>query len=156
MVSKAGVKRARLALDQRLVSLGPPSLYAPPRLGWVRAIRDALGMTAAELAARMGVTGPAVRSLETKEANGGARLSSLRRAAEAMDCTLVYAFIPNSSLQQTVERQAGRILDEQTKRVHQTMALEAQEVEVPPSADRTRLEAIVDSGRLWSRPVAKK
>ena len=156
MGTPADAKRAREALDRRLVPLGPPSRYAPPRLGWVRAVRDALGMTAADLAARMGVTGPAVRSLENKEMDGGVRLSSLRRVAEAMDCTLVYAFIPNSSLQQTVERQAGRILEEQMTRVRQTMALEAQEREPLPSSVRTRLEALIDSGRLWSERSAKR
>ena len=113
-------------------------------------------MTAAELAARMGVTGPAVRSLENKEMDGGARLSSLRRAADAMDCTLVYAFIPNSTLQQTVERQAGTILEKHMKRVHQTMALEAQDGEPVPSSVRTQLEALIGSGRLWSDRDAKR
>ncbi len=112
-------------------------------------------MTAADLAARMGVTGPAVRSLETKEMDGGVRLSTLRRAAEAMDCTLVYAFIPNSTLQQTVERQAETILDEQLRRANQTMALEAQEGEPLPSSVRTQLEALIDSRRLWSQPAPK-
>lgn len=107
-------------------------------------------MTAANLAARMGVTGPAVRSLETNEMDGGARLSSLRRAAEAMDCTFVYAFIPNSSLQQTVERQAASILEEQLKRVHQTMALEAQEGDTVAASERARLESVIGSGQLWS------
>lgn len=156
MATPLKAKRAREALDQRLVSFGPPSRYAPPRLGWVRAIRDALGMTAADLAIRMGVTGPAVRSLEKKELDGGARLSSLRRAAEAMDCTFVYAFIPNGSLQQTVERQAGTILEERMKRVRQTMALEAQEGEPTPSSVRTQLEALISSGRLWSQREAKR
>ncbi|MDP2233536.1 MAG: mobile mystery protein A [Actinomycetota bacterium] len=156
MTTPGDAKRARETLDQRLVPLGPPARYAPPRLGWVRAMRDALGMTAADLAARMGVTGPAVRSLENKERDGGVRLSSLRRAAEAMDCVLVYAFIPNSSLQQTVERQAGRILDEQMKRVHQTMALEAQEGDAVPASVRTQLAALIDSGRLWSQRAAKR
>lgn len=156
MATPANAKRAREALDQRLVPLGPSSRFAPPRLGWVRAIRDALGMTAAELAARMGVTGPAIRSLEKKELDGGARLSSLRRAAEAMDCTLVYAFIPNTTLQQTVERQAASILDEQMGRVRQTMALEAQEGESLPSSVRAQLERLIDSGRLWSDRAAKR
>jgi predicted DNA-binding mobile mystery protein A len=156
MATPANAKRAREALDQRLGALGPASRYAPPRAGWVRAIRDALGMTAADLAARMGVTGPAVRSLEKKEMDGGTRLSSLRRAAEAMDCTFVYAFIPNSTLQQTVERQAGTILEGQTRRVRQTMALEAQEGEPTPSSMRTQLEALIGSGRLWSDRAAKR
>ena len=156
MATSSNAKRAREALDQRLAPLGPPSRYAPPRLGWVRAIRDALGMTAAQLASRMGVTGPAVRGLEYTELDGGARLSSLRRAAEAMDCTLVYAFMPNTSLQQTVERQAQGILDEQMKRVSQTMALEAQEGEALSASARAQLEALIDSGQLGSKGTAER
>jgi predicted DNA-binding mobile mystery protein A len=150
MSPAADKTRAREALDDRLVALGPASRYATPRLGWVRAIRDALGMTAAQLAARMSVTAPAVRSLENNEMEGGARLSSLRRAAEAMDCTFVYAFIPNTSLQQTAERQAAAVLGEQLSRVHQTMALEAQEGQPLPASMRAKLEALIASGRLWS------
>ncbi|MDR3687414.1 MAG: mobile mystery protein A [Coriobacteriia bacterium] len=156
MTTPADAKRAREALDQRLVPLGPAARYAPPRAGWVRAIRDALGMTAAALASRMGVTGPAVRSLENKEMSGGARLSSLGRAAEAMDCTLVYAFIPNTSLRQTVERQAASLLEAQMKRVNQTMALEAQEGEALAASTRAQLEALIGSGRLWSQRDAKR
>lgn len=136
--------------------MGPPSLYAPPRLGWIRALRDALGMSAADLAARMNISGASVRSLEEKEKTGGIRLSSLRRAAEAMDCTLVYAFIPDTSLEETVQRQARTVLDQQMGRVHQTMALEAQEGEMLPSSLEAQLQAVMDSGRLWSRGGAKK
>ena len=108
-------------------------------------------MTAADLAARIGVTGPAVRSLENTEIDGGARLSSLRRAAEAMDCTLVHAFIPNTSLRQTVERQAASLLEEQMRRVNQTMALEDQEGEALPASARAQLEALIASAGLWSK-----
>jgi hypothetical protein len=73
-----------------------------------------------------------------------------------MDCTFVYAFIPNGSLQQAVERQAGAILDERIRRVHQTMALEAQEGEPTPSSVRTQLEALISSGRLWSQRDARR
>ncbi|MFA5845047.1 MAG: mobile mystery protein A [Coriobacteriia bacterium] len=156
MATREGARRAREVLDRRLVPMGPPSLYAPPRLGWIRALRDALGMSAADLAARMSISGASVRSLEEKEKTGGIRLSSLRRAAEAMDCTLVYAFIPNTSLEETVQRQARTVLDQQMGRVHQTMALEAQEGEVLPSSLEAQLQAVMDSGRLWSRGGAKK
>lgn len=150
MATSDDTKRAREALDQRLRQLGPAARFAVPRLGWIRAVRDALGMTAADLGRRMAITDASVRSLEKKEVSGGVRLSSLRRAAEAMDCTFVYAFIPNSSLQQTVERQAAAVLNEQLSRVHQTMALEAQEGEPLPDSVRAQLEALISSGRVWS------
>lgn len=108
-------------------------------------------MSAADLATRMGISGASVRSLEEKELTGGIRLDSLRRAAEAMDCSLVYAFVPNETLEATVQRQARTILDKQMGRVRQTMALESQEGETLPSFAETQLQAIIDSGRLWSR-----
>ena len=156
MATRKGIRRAREALDKRLVPMGPASRFAPPRLGWIRAVRDALGMSAADLAARMGISGASARSLEEKEMTGGIRLSSLRRAAEAMDCTLVYAFIPNGSLEETVRRQARLVLDEQVGRVRQTMALEAQEEEMPASSLDEQLEGIIDSRRVWSWKSEKK
>jgi predicted DNA-binding mobile mystery protein A len=98
----------------------------------------------------MGVSGASVRSLEEKEITGGVRLSSLRRAAEAMDCTLVYAFIPAAGLEETVKRQAQWVLDEQVGRVRQTMALEEQDGEMLPSAREEQLRAVIGSRRLWS------
>jgi predicted DNA-binding mobile mystery protein A len=156
MATRAGTKQAREILDRRLAALKPVEQYTPPRSGWIRAVRDALGMTAADLGARLGIDGASIRSYEDTETTGGIRLSSLQRAADAMDCTLVYAFIPRSSLEQTVQRQARTVLDEQMKRVRQTMTLEAQEDDTPSPASESDLQAIIDSGRLWSRGDAKK
>jgi len=114
-------------------------------------VRDALGMSAANLAIRMGVSGASVRSLEENEMAGGIRLSSLQRAATAMDCTLVYAFIPNEGLQETVLRQAQWVLQQHMRRVNQTMALEAQQAETLEVSRETQLRQIIDSWQLWSR-----
>jgi predicted DNA-binding mobile mystery protein A len=151
MTSRKNTRQAREVLDRRLVALGPVSQFAVPRSGWIRAIRDALGMTAAELAARMGISGASVRAMEETEVSGGIRLSTLRRAAEAMDCTLVYAFIPSESLEHTVEQQARWVLSEQMSRSRQTMALEDQASAMTSTAVEDQLRAILDSGRLWSR-----
>ena len=151
MTGRRMAAQAREALDRRLIPLGPPSRYAPPRLGWIRAVRDALGMSAASLAIRMGISGASVRSLEENEMAGGIRLSSLQRAAAAMDCTLVYAFIPNEGLQETVLRQAQWVMQQQMRRATQTMALEAQETEMLEVSRETQLRQIIDSWQLWSR-----
>jgi len=109
-------------------------------------------MSAAALATRMGLKdASSVRSLETKEVAGGIRLSSLRRAAEAMDCALVYAFIPNESLQGSVRRQAMKVLEAQLRRASQTMALEAQEAQTLDASREAQLQTISESGWLWSQ-----
>ena len=151
MAAREEARKAREVLDRRLSELGPASRYVLPRLGWIRAVRDALGMSAADLATRMGISGASVRSLEEKEVTGGIRLSSLRRAAEAMDCTLVYALVPNRSLRATVEAQAQDVLERRMSRVHQTMALEAQESATLPAAHDAQVQTIIDSGSLWKR-----
>src|SRR6187402_1584857 len=97
---------ARKHLDRRLSGLKPVSDWARPPRGWIRAIRDAVGMTAEQLATRIGVSQPRVMAIEKAEARGSLTLQSLTRAAEALDCTLVYALVPNESLDVMVRKRA--------------------------------------------------
>lgn len=98
--------RARAALDKRLMSLRPIDKFAVPPKGWVRAIRDALGMSGAQLAARLGVKAPSVVALEQSETADTIRLETLRKAALALDCQLVYALVPNKPLADMVAERA--------------------------------------------------
>jgi predicted DNA-binding mobile mystery protein A len=61
---------------------------------WVRAVRQAVGMPAKEFALRMGVQEQEVYRMERAEATSRIELRSLRRAAEALDCELIYALTP--------------------------------------------------------------
>ena len=96
---------ARQHLDARFTKLKAADLFARPALGWVRAIRDSLGMTAAQFAARLGVSQPRVIALEKAEGKGRLTLQTLEKAAAALDCTLVYALVPNRSLDAIVRDQ---------------------------------------------------
>jgi predicted DNA-binding mobile mystery protein A len=71
------------------------SLRTPPE-GWLRTVRNALGMSGAELARKMGVTRARVAQAEHSELTGGVTLKSMQAIAEAMGCRLVYAIIPPS------------------------------------------------------------
>lgn len=142
--------RARRALDARFKEFRPPSRWATPRGGWVRAIRDALGMPAAALAERMGVSEPAVFALERTERQGTARLDTLRRAADALGCTLVYALIPNKDLEQIVREQAEQIVDDELIRVRQTMALENQEASMADEEREELIKHVANTRHLWS------
>ena len=100
-----------------------------PSGGWIRAIRTAIGMSARQLAQRMGVSQQALSRLEGKEANDAVTLKSLRRAAEAMNCKVVYALVPeDGSLQDLIEEQALKKAQELVAAVDHTMMLEAQGV----------------------------
>ncbi len=119
-------KIARRHLDERLSALKPESRFAVPSKGWIRAIRDALGMSALQLGTRLGMKPQSVADLEKSEAHGTIQLKTLRKAAEALDCTLVYALVPNSSLEDAVGTRARKIARKELARVGHTMDLEAQ------------------------------
>lgn len=94
-------------LDTRLVGLDE-RIGTPPRRGWVREIRRALGMSTYELAARLGIGQPRACQIEQAEVNGAIQLRTLGRVAEALNCRLVYAFVPDESLEHIVRYQAER------------------------------------------------
>jgi predicted DNA-binding mobile mystery protein A len=119
-------QRARQRLDERLLALKPEERFKAPPKGWGRAIRDALGMTGVQFARRLGIRPQSVEALEKSEANGSIQLKTLRRAAEALDCTLVYALVPNTSLEGAVRERARKIAIHDLGRVAHTMKLEAQ------------------------------
>lgn len=146
-------QRARQRLDERLLTLKPVDRYAVPPKGWVRAIREALGMTGVQFARRLGVSPQSADALERSEANASIKLETLRRAAEALDCTLIYALVPNTSLEGAVNDRARKIALHDLGRVAHTMKLEAQQTD---DADlETRIEDYIRDNvklrDLWNR-----
>lgn len=113
-------------LDASLNRWRSADLPPRPPSGWVKAIRESLGMAAAHLAARLGVTTSTVTRLETSEADDTISLGTLRRAAEALGCELRYALIPKQSLADTLESRAMSLARQQMAAVSHSMALEAQ------------------------------
>src|SRR5258708_37204878 len=126
------MEKARLAaesrshLDERFRELGPITRYSPPVRGWIQAVREALGMTTAQLAKRLRVKQPSVVAFEQSEAKGTIELATLRRVAEALDCTLVYALVPKRPLQATVRDRARVFLRRRRGPVEHSMLLEDQ------------------------------
>jgi predicted DNA-binding mobile mystery protein A len=140
---------ARRRLDERYHAV--ERLRARPRLGWVRAVRDALGMSTRQLASRMGVSQPTVVQLEKSELNETIQLATLRRAADALNCDLVYALVPrDGSLERAVGTQALRRAQAIVRAVDRSMALEDQAVPDAAGHGLNRVAAeLAVSRRLW-------
>jgi predicted DNA-binding mobile mystery protein A len=132
VVNKRDVRRR---LDERLALIKAADFTPPPK-GWLRAIRDALAMSGTQFAARLGIAWQSMDDLEKSEAAGTIQLATLRRAALALDCRLVYALVPNTSLEQSVNDRARRIALRDLARVSQTMALEDQQVSDRPTEEQ--------------------
>lgn len=147
----------RKHLDQRFAQLRPlAQLAAKPQTGWIRSIRQSLGMTATQLAARMGVSQPRIIALERAETSGAVNLKTLQRAAEALNCRLVYAFVPNEPLEQAVRKRARAVASERLAGAEHTMRLEnqgtsseAQDERLRETTDYLTLHA---DGSLWALP----
>lgn len=119
-------KTALEQLDASLAQFAPLRNLQPPKKGWIRAIRDALGMSGRQLGRRMGVSKMWVGDMERLEATGATSLKTLRRAAEAMDCVLVYALVPKTTLKETLLKRARQKVRQDMARASHTMALEEQ------------------------------
>ena len=126
----------RKGLDQRVVALKSTAANAQrPARGWLRAVREAIGLKQETVAKKIGVTRPSYADLESSEARGAISLSSLMRAADAMDCELVYFLLPRDAVAKTFEELALRH-DPAMKHLHaseHSMALEGQAVGDLPS-----------------------
>ena len=99
-----------------------------PKGGWLRLIREALGMTTAQLAKRLGVAQQAIAKFERNEAAGKITLESLVRVAEALGCQLTYAVVSKEPLSEMQRARARALAEALTKPVAHSMKLEAQGV----------------------------
>ncbi|MEN9635256.1 MAG: hypothetical protein RL077_3660 [Verrucomicrobiota bacterium] len=121
----------RKGLDQRVSALKSTAAHAQrPARGWLRAVREAIGLKQETVAKKIGVTRPSYAELESSEARGSISLSSLARAADAMDCELVYFLVPRDAIAKTFGELAIRH-DPAIKQLHaseHSMALEGQAV----------------------------
>ncbi|MBS0365510.1 MAG: mobile mystery protein A [Proteobacteria bacterium] len=98
-----------------------------PREGWVRSLRQSLGMSMRSFSRRIGFKEPAsVKELERNERAGTITLQTLKRAAEALDADLVYAIVPRKALRETVRARAREVARARVAPIAKSMALEAQ------------------------------
>ena len=144
---------ARRQLDKRLNSLRNSESLTRPSRGWIKAIREALGMTTAQLAKRIGVSQPRAVAIEKGEADGSITLDSLERAAHALDCRLIYALVPRSPLEELVRARAQRLALKRLESTRHSMSLEAQEVEESDEQEQLKrmIARLIDKAgsELW-------
>lgn len=119
-----------LRLRQLTRSLSPYEVAkaeARPQRGWLRAIREGLGLSLEDVGKRLGQSRKRIQEFEEAEAKDRITLDSLRRVAGAMDCELVYAIVPKTgTITELAERRARAQATEDVLDVEHSMALENQ------------------------------
>lgn len=100
-----------------------PSL---PKRGWIQFIREAFGMSTAQLARRLSISRQAMLRLEKNEIDGSISLASLERVANELQCNVMVTLIPRKSMEEIVTEQAKKIAQRLVKRGDLHMGLENQ------------------------------
>jgi predicted DNA-binding mobile mystery protein A len=115
-------------LDQVLSKLKQIDVVPRPRNGWLQAIRKTLGMSAKQLGDRVGMFQAAIAKLEKREIEGGTTLATMEKVAAGLDCSFVYALVPNTTLQDFIEKKAREVAIRRVRGTSHSMSLESQSV----------------------------
>ncbi|MFZ0308514.1 MAG: mobile mystery protein A [Candidatus Sulfotelmatobacter sp.] len=116
-------------LDRTLKPFRAAARNPRPQKGWLRAIREAAGISASEVARTLKTSRQLPVQLEKAEAEDRITLKSLRAAANALGCELVYALVPRANtLHELVEERARVQAKKHVLGVEHSMALENQAV----------------------------
>lgn len=115
-------------LNGKMLAFASLQKVVPPPTGWIKAIRNAIGMSMLQMGNRLSITKQSVMDIERREKDGSITIRALREAARAMDMQLVYGLVPNDgSLEALIDRKAKELATQIVLRTNNTMKLEDQE-----------------------------
>ena len=114
-------------LNEKIDQLSGLQHVIVPPIGWIKAIRNGIGMSMQQLGNKLSITKQGVMDIEKREKEGAITIKSMQEIAKAMDMKFVYCFIPNAgSLEQMIESRASEIATKIVERTSNTMKLEDQ------------------------------
>ena len=119
-------RTVRTQLDKKLVFLRDYYASGIPQSGWIKAIREALGLSSLQLGKKAGLDQSRVSRLESAEKTGNLKIASLQKIAKGLGMQFVYGFVPEGSLEAMVNARAKEIALKRMKRLDDTMRLENQ------------------------------
>lgn len=125
-------------LNHKMQAYASLKNVAIPSNGWIKAIRNAIGMSMQQLGNKLNITKQSVLGIEKREKEGSITIKSLREIARVMDMQVVYGFVPNDgSLNDLIEKRALQLATQIVMRTANTMKLEDQ------SNSKKRLRAAI-------------
>jgi predicted DNA-binding mobile mystery protein A len=114
-------------LNEKLAQLTVLQHVNVPPIGWIKAIRNGIGMSMEQLGKKLSITKQGVMDIEKREKEGAITIKSMQELAKALDLKFVYGFVTNAdSLEQMIENRALEIATKIVERTSTTMKLEDQ------------------------------
>jgi len=125
---KNNIQLIRRQIDKNLEHLDiSHEIRHPPKNGWLKIIREALGMTASQLSRYIKISPAGVSKAEKNEELGNITLNTMKKFAEKLECEFVYFLIPKEgSLSKTVEKKTLQYSIKINDQASHTMSLEEQ------------------------------
>jgi predicted DNA-binding mobile mystery protein A len=130
--------------------------FEVPKFGWINVIRKTLKMTYAQLANRVKTSPQVIKKFEQNEVDGKITLNSLRKIASAMNCKLVYAIVPEISLEETINNKIEQVSDSLINKVSYSMSLESQKPdkeEIDRQKNELKWELRKNLKKLWKYEI---
>lgn len=133
---------------QKKFDLFRKAMIARPQQGWLKTIREFLGMTTTQLAKRLEISQPRIVAMEKNERN--VKISTMERIADTLNCDFSYAFVPRENIDDIIYNQAKKKAQKILNKVNKNMGLENQLVK---SDDLLKdiIEELLDGNvaRIW-------
>lgn len=157
-VDKYRIKTQRAIIVQKLKEWDLVRMDRVPPSGWIKAVRGALGMTTSQLGKLMGVNQATALRYEQREIDGKVTIDTLRRAADAMKCKLVYAIVPSEEypdLESIVRENAKSLALKVLNKTEHTMKLEKQGTGKSNQELEKLIEEIINDvdSRIWDKDI---
>jgi predicted DNA-binding mobile mystery protein A len=115
-------------LNEKMLQLAGMKHVIIPPIGWIKAIRNGIGMSMEQLGKKLSITKQGVMDIEKREKEGAITIKSMQEIAKAIDMQFVYGFVPDDgSLDQMIEMRALEMATKIVQRTSNTMKLEDQE-----------------------------
>lgn len=139
-------------VSKRLEDVRPLQEQTKGITSWITYVRLGLGMSLTQLAARVGVAQSSMSSSVKLEEEGRITINKLREVANALECDLVYSFVPRKKIEDVIHDQAEKKTKSLMKHAETHMSLEDQKV----TADKNeRLKELIEertySKYLWDK-----
>lgn len=137
-------------INRRLEELRSVKTKSTVREGWIKYMRTALGLTLSELAKLTSLSTSSVAQAEQREMEGQVSLATLNKMAEAMDCELIYSFIPKKDMKTLIHDRAFEKARKALGIADLHMKLEDQKVEGDENERIERLaKKFIEKGDIW-------
>jgi predicted DNA-binding mobile mystery protein A len=137
-------------IDRRIEALRSVKEKANVRGGWIKYMRQALGLTLQELATLVSLPASNISQAEKREVEGKISLELLRKLANAMDCDVVYSFVPKKDIRTFINDKAMEKARATLLNADLHMKLEDQKVTGPEDERIARLaKKFIEKGDIW-------